>query len=180
MLVRLVNELIAQKGHAYVWGDALPRLHEAFLLLLKLECALTAKPRWWHDSEYKSFYFRVDPSATVETPEKCGVNFASLANNHICNLGTEGLRETLEVMGEACIAHAGAAQRPVRPVPGESGASAVTALELVPVRIGEVQVNLARRPQCDWFIQKRSRLYEEIATKLAMGPERPSILLTAS
>ena len=56
---------------------------------------------------------------------------------------------------------------------------AVTALELVPVQIGEMQVNLAQGPQRDWYVQKLSRLCEEMDTKLVMGPERPSIPLTA-
>ena len=107
MLGRLVNETIARRGFAYPWGDVLPVLHRADRFLINLECALTGERRPWHDAEYKAFYFRAEPAA-VATLEIGRVDFASLANNHIGDFGTEGLLETLRVLDRAGIAHAGA------------------------------------------------------------------------
>jgi poly-gamma-glutamate capsule biosynthesis protein CapA/YwtB (metallophosphatase superfamily) len=107
MLGRLVNEMIARKGFAYPWGDTAPILRQADAVLINLECALTAETERWHDGNYKAFYFRADPAA-VATLSCAGVTFASLANNHICDFGAAGLEETISVLDQAGIAHAGA------------------------------------------------------------------------
>lgn len=109
MLGRLVNEAIAAYGYTYPWGNLVPVLQQADLFLVNLECALTSETRPWHDGEYKAFYFRADPSA-VEALKVGRVDFACLANNHACDFGTQGLLETIQVLDEAGIAHAGAGE----------------------------------------------------------------------
>lgn len=109
MLGRLVNETIHQKGFAHPWGEIVPALRKVDLFLINLECALTAETRPWQDGEYKTFYFRAEPSA-VETLKAGRVDFASVANNHICDFGTDGLLETLAILDRADIAHAGAGE----------------------------------------------------------------------
>lgn len=106
MLGRLVDETIAQRGFAYPWGDMRPVLAQADLLLVNLECALTDRLSRWHDG-YKEFYFKAAPAA-VATLIAAGVDLASLANNHICDFGPEGLLDTLRALDAAGIAHAGA------------------------------------------------------------------------
>lgn len=106
MLGRGVNEVIPSRGYAYPWGDVLSLLQRADLLLINLECALTAETRRWHDG-YKAFYFRAEPDV-VETLRVGGVDFASLANNHAGDFGTSGFLETVAVLDRAGIAHAGA------------------------------------------------------------------------
>jgi poly-gamma-glutamate synthesis protein (capsule biosynthesis protein) len=121
MLGRLVNETIAEQGFAYPWGDVLPALRAADLLLINLECALTARLDRWRDREgrEKAFYFRAEPRV-VETLGLAGVDFASLANNHACDFGDEGMLETIRMLDDAGVAHAGAgatlaeARRPAR------------------------------------------------------------------
>ncbi len=107
MLGRLVNETILERGFVYPWGDLLPLLESADLLLINLECALTGQRARWHDGEDKAFYFRAEPSVR-ETLRAAGVSFASIGNNHICDFGPEGLVETLDILSQAGIAHAGA------------------------------------------------------------------------
>ncbi len=107
MLGRLVNESLAGGNYACPWGDLLPVLRPVDLFLVNLECALTARTQRWSDGGYKPFYFRADPAA-VATLQLGRVNFASLANNHIEDFGPEGLRDTLDVLDRAGIAHAGA------------------------------------------------------------------------
>jgi len=107
MLGRLVNENILDQGFVYPWGDVLPLLKSADLFLINLECALTGRRARWHDGEDKAFYFRAEPSV-VETLRAADVSFASVANNHICDFGPEGLVETRDVLSQAGIACAGA------------------------------------------------------------------------
>ena len=107
MLGRLVNETIVTEGFAYPWGDVLPARDGADLFLINLECALAASTRRWSDGGEKAFYFRAEPSA-VETLRLGRVDFVALANNHAGDFGDEGLAETLRVLDEAGIAHAGA------------------------------------------------------------------------
>jgi len=106
MLGRLVDETIAQRGFAYPWGDMRPALAEADLLLVNLECAITDRASRWHDGD-KEFYFKAAPAA-VATLTAAGVDLASLANNHICDFGPEGLLDTMRALDAAGIAHAGA------------------------------------------------------------------------
>jgi poly-gamma-glutamate capsule biosynthesis protein CapA/YwtB (metallophosphatase superfamily) len=107
MLGRLVNESLARGDYARPWGDVLPSLHGADLFLVNLECALTARTERWTDGADKPFYFRADPAA-VQTLALGRVDFASLANNHICDFGPAGLVDTIAALDAAGIAHAGA------------------------------------------------------------------------
>jgi len=107
MLGRLVNETIARKGYSHPWGNLLSVLQEVDLFLVNLECALTAHTQPWHNGEYKAFYFRAGPSV-AETLRIGRVDFASVANNHSCDFGTVGMGETVAVLDQASIAHAGA------------------------------------------------------------------------
>lgn len=119
MLGRTVAEHLAAHGRLAVWKDVLPALWEADLVLVNLECALTRNRVEWSNGERKAFSFRADPSA-VEALTAAGIDFVSLANNHVLDYGVDGLRETLEVLDRAGIAHAGAgmdlsaAERPAR------------------------------------------------------------------
>lgn len=108
MLGRLVNEAIAREGFAYPWGNVVPTLRQADLFLINLECALTTQTERWHDrGQYKPFYFRAEPSV-VETLKIGRVDFASLANNHAVDFGIQGMLDTVAVLDQAGIAHAGA------------------------------------------------------------------------
>jgi poly-gamma-glutamate synthesis protein (capsule biosynthesis protein) len=107
MLGRLVADTLAGGDYARPWGDLLPVLRRADLFLINLECALTRRTEEWTDGAYKPFHFRADP-ALVATLHAGRVDFASVANNHIGDFGMEGLRDTLENLDRAGIAHAGA------------------------------------------------------------------------
>ena len=107
MLGRLVNDVIHEKGFAYPWGDMLSLLRRPDLLLINLECTLTMATRPARDGSDKAFHFRADP-AVAETLRLAGVDFASLANNHGGDFGSEGLLETVRVLDAAGIRHAGA------------------------------------------------------------------------
>ena len=107
MLGRMVNDTIAMRGFAYPWGDVRTARDRADLFLINLECALTSSAGRWYDGREKAFYFRAEPSV-VETLKRGRVDVVSLANNHAGDYGHEGLLETVRVLDEAGIAHAGA------------------------------------------------------------------------
>jgi poly-gamma-glutamate capsule biosynthesis protein CapA/YwtB (metallophosphatase superfamily) len=107
MLGRTVAEVLPARGYGYPWGDVIPLLREAELFLVNLECALTRSTQRWHDGKFKTFSFRAEPEA-VETLRLARVDFACLANNHVADFGMDGLLETVRVLDEAGIAHAGA------------------------------------------------------------------------
>jgi poly-gamma-glutamate capsule biosynthesis protein CapA/YwtB (metallophosphatase superfamily) len=107
MLGRLVNGIIPLKGFGYPWGNLLPVLEQADLFLINLECTLTILTQPRHNGQYKPFYFRADPPV-VETLQIGRVNFASVANNHSGDFGMGGLLETLAILDQANITHAGA------------------------------------------------------------------------
>ncbi len=107
MLGRTVAESVAARGFGSPWGDIMPFIREADLFLVNLECALTRSAQRWHDGQFKAFYFRAAPEA-VETLRLARVDFACLANNHAADFRTDGLLETVRVLDEAGIAHAGA------------------------------------------------------------------------
>lgn len=107
MLGRLVHESLRDGDYARPWGDLLPVLQPADLFAVNLECALTRSTERWTDGAYKPFYFRADPG-TVATLKAGRVDVVSVANNHIGDFGSEGLRDTLTTLDSAGIAHAGA------------------------------------------------------------------------
>ena len=107
MLGRGVDESLQREGPAYPWGDLLPVLQGAGLVLVNLECALTERTERWSDGRYKPFYFRSGERAAYALVAG-HVGFVSVANNHIGDFGEAGLRDTLASLDRAGIAHAGA------------------------------------------------------------------------
>jgi len=107
MLGRLVRKSLDPSCPARPWGDALSVLRGGDLTLVNLECALTNRTERWTDGGYKPFYFRADPNA-VATLVAAGVDFVSVANNHIGDYGADGLRDTLHALDGAGISYAGA------------------------------------------------------------------------
>lgn len=107
MLGRTVARHIAAEGRLAVWGDILPSLWSADLVLANLECALTRSATEWRDGARKAFYFRADPRA-VQVLTAAGIDVVSLANNHILDFAEQGLRETIAALDRAGLAHAGA------------------------------------------------------------------------
>lgn len=108
MLGRLVNQHIPRRGRGfdYPWGDVLPILRATDGFLINQEFCLTSRTEPWNP-EGKVFHFRADPTM-VEALKIANVKFSALANNHIGDFGDDGLLETIEILDQAGIAHAGA------------------------------------------------------------------------
>lgn len=106
MLGRLVNDRLKSMQPDEVWGDVLPQLAQADLRIVNLECALTTHHRKWTRSE-KMFHFRADPAA-AHVLQAAHIDACALANNHILDYEEQGLLDTLRVLDQAGIRHAGA------------------------------------------------------------------------
>lgn len=96
------------------WGNTLSLLHQSDLILGNLETSVTTSNEKWPN---KVFNYRMHP-ANIECLKVAKVDYVSLANNHTLDFGRAGLSETVDVVGDAGIAYAGAghttieAQRP--------------------------------------------------------------------
>jgi poly-gamma-glutamate capsule biosynthesis protein CapA/YwtB (metallophosphatase superfamily) len=106
MLGRGVAEEIAHRAPASFWGDTLPLLRQADLVVAGLECAITTHLVPWTRTP-KVFHFRAPPQA-VHVLRAAGVRLAALANNHTLDFEEQGLLDTLAALDAAGIAHAGA------------------------------------------------------------------------
>jgi poly-gamma-glutamate synthesis protein (capsule biosynthesis protein) len=95
----------ANRGFAYVWGDALS-IFAAFapdLRLINLETAITTRGEPWPN---KLIHFRMNPR-NVAALVHADIDFCSLANNHVMDWGLVGLAETMNTLATANIARAG-------------------------------------------------------------------------
>jgi poly-gamma-glutamate capsule biosynthesis protein CapA/YwtB (metallophosphatase superfamily) len=106
MLGRLVNRRLKSLQPAQVWGDVLPHLAASDLRIANLECAITTHDRPWSRT-WKMFHFRADPDA-VEVLRIAHIDACSLSNNHILDYEEQGLTDTLRILDETGIQHAGA------------------------------------------------------------------------
>ncbi|MGH6934502.1 MAG: CapA family protein [Dongiaceae bacterium] len=106
MLGRGVDALIGRRPAAEFWGDALPHLRSADLVIANLESPITNHPGRRHGGA-KAFRFRARPAAT-ELLRAGNIGLVNLANNHILDHEPKGLLDTIGHLDAAGIAHVGA------------------------------------------------------------------------
>lgn len=104
MLGRLVAEELRRRPPEYPWGDTLPLLQRADVLVGNLEFVLADDGRPWPG---KVFHFRADPRA-VASLEAAGFALVSVANNHVLDFGTDAALESLATLTQRGIRFAGA------------------------------------------------------------------------
>jgi poly-gamma-glutamate capsule biosynthesis protein CapA/YwtB (metallophosphatase superfamily) len=104
MLGRLVAEELRRRPPEYPWGDTLPLLRRADVLVGNLEFVLADDGRPWPG---KVFHFRADRRA-VASLEAAGFALVSVANNHVLDFGMDAAVESLATLTERGIHFAGA------------------------------------------------------------------------
>jgi poly-gamma-glutamate synthesis protein (capsule biosynthesis protein) len=108
MLGRSVGERLAEVPPEDVWAPELREVcAECDLVICNLECCISSRGTPTERVRDKPFFFRGPPHAT-QSLEAIGVDAVSLANNHALDYETDALLETLDLLGEAGIAVAGA------------------------------------------------------------------------
>lgn len=104
MLGRLVADELRRRPAEYPWGDTLPLLRRADVLVGNLEFVLADGGR---PQPGKTFHFRADRAA-VSSLEAAGFALMSVANNHVLDFGTDAALESLETLSDRGIRFSGA------------------------------------------------------------------------
>jgi poly-gamma-glutamate capsule biosynthesis protein CapA/YwtB (metallophosphatase superfamily) len=108
MLGRKVAEHLEAVPPPEVWAPQVRRIAASCdLVICNLECCISGRGEPTALVSGKPFFFRAPPHA-VESLEAIGVGMVGVANNHALDFGPEALIDTLEFLGEASIAAAGA------------------------------------------------------------------------
>lgn len=91
--------------HSYIWGDLLNELERRScdLRIINLETAITTAAT----PAPKGINYRMNP-ANIGVLAAARIDACTLANNHVLDWGEAGLLETIDTLGRACIAFAGA------------------------------------------------------------------------
>jgi poly-gamma-glutamate synthesis protein (capsule biosynthesis protein) len=90
----------------YIWGDALEELRRVKpdVRIINLETSVTQSNEFW---DSKVINYRMHPE-NISCLGTAGINYSSLANNHVLDWGYSGLTETLETLKKAKVKTAGA------------------------------------------------------------------------
>jgi poly-gamma-glutamate capsule biosynthesis protein CapA/YwtB (metallophosphatase superfamily) len=99
------HSVLSNYGPSSPWSTTLPLLTSSSLTLINLETAVTTSHTPW---PHKTFNYRMHPANLAPTLHAAGINYTSLANNHILDFGIAGLLETITTLKEANIPFAGA------------------------------------------------------------------------
>lgn len=93
-------------GFPYIWGDALSELERMApdVKIINSETGVTKSDDYWKG---KTVHYRMHP-ANIGSLTAAGIDYCSLANNHVLDWGYRGLAETLETLKKAGIKGAGA------------------------------------------------------------------------
>jgi poly-gamma-glutamate capsule biosynthesis protein CapA/YwtB (metallophosphatase superfamily) len=102
----VADRLRADPRAPLVAPDLAEAAGSADLFVLNLECCISERGERFDDPR-KPFFFRAPPVAAERLAE-LGVDAVTLANNHALDYGPVALRDTLELLDRAGIAHVGA------------------------------------------------------------------------
>jgi poly-gamma-glutamate synthesis protein (capsule biosynthesis protein) len=108
MLGRLVNDyvILANKLVTHVWGDMIDLLKGADLTIINLECAIARSGKPWSKTP-KVFFYKADPKA-IYVLKAAGIDYVTLANNHVLDYDEDAFIETLHHLEKNKILYAGA------------------------------------------------------------------------
>lgn len=105
MLGRLVDQHQAHGTADTIFSDTLGILRSGDISIANQEFAITGANQ--KTKPGKVFNFRAGPWAALAL-KSAGIDYVSLANNHVLDYGVEGLEDTLNILDRKKIHHAGA------------------------------------------------------------------------
>ena len=133
MLGRMVARALERQPPETLWAPGLRELAASLdLVICNLECCISSRGRPTTLIEGKPFFFR-GPPAAVEALTTMNVRAVGLANNHALDFGPQALEDTLQLLGAADIAVAGAGF-------GPDAARSVAVVPADGVRVGLIAV----------------------------------------
>jgi len=173
MLGRKVADALAEgTSPEDVWAPELRELAASCdAVICNLECCVSSGGRQTGRIGGKPFFFRAPPVA-IDSLRAIGVNVVGLANNHALDYETEALADTLDVLGDAGIALAGAGrdvESARRGISIDAGERRIGLLALsdhpAEFAAGEGEPGIAyadlRRALPDWVVDELARLRSE-------------------
>lgn len=91
---------------SYIWGDAIEELERLTpdMRMINLETSVTKSDDYWKG---KGINYRMHPK-NIPCLTAAGINYCSLANNHVLDWGYSGLKETLETLKKVDVKFSGA------------------------------------------------------------------------
>src|SRR3972149_3271056 len=92
-LAEMANGPIPQSvDFSYIWGDALEEFERLApdLRMINLETSITRSEDYWKDKE---IHYRMNPE-NIPCITAAKIDYCSLANNHVLNLGYSGKRKS--------------------------------------------------------------------------------------
>jgi poly-gamma-glutamate capsule biosynthesis protein CapA/YwtB (metallophosphatase superfamily) len=186
MLGRKVAERLVRDPGAEVWSPQLREICRACdLLVLNLECCVSARGERTSLIAGKPFFFRAPP-AGVEALRAIGASLAGIANNHTLDFGVDALADTLSHLHGAGIPTVGAGldiENAQRGAVVEAGSArlGVVAMSDHPSEFGaeDARPGIAhaalRRGLPDWITAELARLREEADYVLAFPHWGPNM-----
>jgi poly-gamma-glutamate synthesis protein (capsule biosynthesis protein) len=93
-------------GFSYIWGDAIEELQRMApdLRIINLETSITKSNDYWKG---KTIHYRMHPE-NIPAITAAGIDYCSLANNHVLDWGYTGLTETLATLKKVNVKSGGA------------------------------------------------------------------------
>lgn len=90
----------------YIWGDALGELARISpdVRMINLETSITKHDDYWKN---KGIHYRMNPE-NISCLKAAGIDYCSLANNHVLDWGYPGLLDTLDILKKVNIRSSGA------------------------------------------------------------------------
>ncbi len=111
MLGRSFNHVILDTSLKYPWGNCLPVMKSADIVVGNLETSITDSNKKWPN---KTFNYKMD-TKLAKTLSLANISYLSLANNHILDYMEEGMHDTINTLNRLNIKHAGAARLAQQP-----------------------------------------------------------------
>lgn len=104
MMTSFFADYISRYGVDYMWEDVSDLFKSADYALINLETSVSTRGA---SNKPEGFGFRSDPS-TLKGLTNAGIDFVTVANNHIFDYGIDAFRDTLYHLEQNSIAFAGA------------------------------------------------------------------------
>lgn len=107
MFEKKIENIITKNGLAYIFSEVKPYFKSSDISMINLETPVSKRGE---REKNKQFTFRANPYAIRNLTKASGINFVSLANNHVLDYGRIAFLDTLDFLKKEKIHKAGAGE----------------------------------------------------------------------